>query len=148
MHLPPPLIAVLFIIAMLIFGWIMPGLEIAIPGQKWLAVILLLAGVLCIFMAGGRFFRAKTTIMPNKIEESSALVTEGIYQYSRNPMYLGMALAIAGAGIGGGSLLTPLAVAGFVLVINKVQIEKEEEGLVEIFGDGYREYCSKVRRWI
>ncbi len=148
MHIPPPLIAVIYIVLMFVFSWLVPALSIDIAAQKTIGFLILVAGVGLVVLAGGRFFMAQTTVLPNKIEESSTLVTEGIYQYSRNPMYLGMALAIAGAGIGGGSLLMPIAVAGFVWIINKVQIAPEEVGLAKIFGAEYEAYCAQVRRWI
>jgi len=148
MHIPPPLIAVLFIGAMFLLGWLAPALTFDFAAQRWIAGVLLLAGLVVVALAGKRFFDAKTTILPDRIAESSSLVTGGIYRYTRNPMYLGMVLVIAGAGIGGGSWLMPLAVAGFVLVINRVQIAPEEVGLREIFGQDYVEYCASVRRWI
>jgi len=148
MHIPPPLIAVFAIVFMFIFNWLFPVLAFDFAGQRSIGFLILLAGGGLVVLAGGRFFMAQTTVLPNKIEESSTLVTVGIYQYSRNPMYLGMALAIVGAGIGAGSLLMPIAVAGFVWIINKVQIAPEEVGLAKIFGAEYEAYCAQVRRWI
>lgn len=148
MHLPPPLIAVLFIAAMFVLGWLIPAFNFDFAGQRWIAMVLLIAGFMPAALAGKRFFDAKTTILPDRISETSSLVTDGIYQYTRNPMYLGMALVIAAAGIGRGSWLMPLAVAGFVLVINRVQIAPEEVGLEKLFGQDYVAYCQKVRRWI
>lgn len=148
MHLPPPMIAVAFIALMFVLGWLFPALEFEFGGQRLIGGMLLVFGIGLVAIAGKSFFEAKTTILPDKIDKSSTLVTDGIYKYTRNPMYLGMAIVIVGAGLGAGNWLMPLAVAGFVMVINKIQIAPEEAGLARIFGQDYADFCAKTRRWV
>lgn len=148
MHVPPPVIAVLCIIVMFFAGWLLPGLKFSFAGQGLIGGVLLLVGLALIFLAGMGFSKARTTVLPNMIHKSSSLVTGGIYRFTRNPMYLGMALAIVGAGIGAGNYLTPYALAAFVILITYLQIVEEEAGLAKIFGQEYTDYCTKVRRWI
>ena len=94
------------------------------------------------------FFRAKTTVHPMKPGNTSYLVTVGLYKISRNPMYLGLLVILIGWAVYLGStsplLLPPL----FVWILNKHQIETEEIILTEKFGQEYRDYQRRVRRWI
>jgi protein-S-isoprenylcysteine O-methyltransferase Ste14 len=92
------------------------------------------------------FRRAATTTVPG--EASSELVTWGPYRFSRNPMYVGLVLAYLGeAGIlrqVWPVFLLPLTVA----YVNWVVIPVEEGKLKEVFGEEYKEYQAKVRRWV
>ncbi|MCB1567299.1 MAG: isoprenylcysteine carboxylmethyltransferase family protein [Xanthomonadales bacterium] len=94
------------------------------------------------------FQRAATTINPLKPDEASALVEADVYRFTRNPMYLGMALILLGWAVG---LARPLALLGpvlFVAWITRFQILPEERILRLKFGAGYESYCRRVRRWI
>ena len=91
--------------------------------------------------------RADTTLNPLKPETSSALVTSGIYRYTRNPMYLGMAtwLLAWSAWLG-----TPIGLLGaplFMLYMNQFQIGPEERALRTLFGAEFEAYAARVRRW-
>jgi len=92
------------------------------------------------------FRRADTTIKP--FEESSSLVTHGPFGYSRNPMYLGMVLVLAGAAWMFGTLTSFLVVPVFAVVIQILFIRAEESMLAATFGDEYEDYRRRVRRWI
>jgi len=78
---------------------------------------------------------------------SSAFVTEGVYRWTRNPMYLGMALAYAGAALLLDSLVALLLLIPLVFVIQKEVIAREEAYLEDRFGERYRRYKADVRRW-
>lgn len=92
------------------------------------------------------FFKAGTTRVPG--ESSTTLVRWGPYQLSRNPMYVGLAIAYLGeAGIL--KQLAPIAVLPLVIAyLNWTVIPLEEARLQEVFGDKYRQYRSKVHRWM
>ncbi len=94
------------------------------------------------------FYRVKTTFLPQEMEHSSTLVTGGVYQISRNPMYLGMAAIIAGPGLALGAWATLPVLAVFVWVITTYQIIPEEQALTKSFGDEFVNYKAQVRRWI
>jgi protein-S-isoprenylcysteine O-methyltransferase Ste14 len=109
-------------------------------------VVFAIVGVLLAFSSLGLFRAAHTTTVP--FETASKLVTWGPYQFTRNPMYVGLLLLyIGGAGIEGEPwpliLLLPL-----VLYLDRVVIPVEETRLREAFGDAYQQYCAKVRRWL
>ena len=79
----------------------------------------------------------------------NTLVTSGVFGYSRNPMYLAMALALLGIGfIVGKVILAVLVAIGFVSYLTKFQILPEERLLADLFGAEYRQYCQQVRRWV
>jgi len=102
-----------------------------------------------ITLAGVRVVRrAKTTLNPIKPETTSALVTSGIYRYTRNPMYLGMAtwLLAWSAWLG-----TPVGLLGaplFMLYMNRFQIGPEERALSKLFGAEFAAYRTRARRWL
>ena len=100
--------------------------------------------------AGGtarRFSQRGTTWEPWAPERSSALVTDGPNAVSRNPMYVGMALVLVGTGLLSGRPATCVAAAGLVGTLTP-QIRREEEALAQIFGDEWRAYTQRVRRWL
>ena len=76
------------------------------------------------------------------------MVTDGIYRYSRNPMYLGMALLLAAWALWLGNAAALLGIVLFVALINRYQIRPEERILAAKFGDDYRNYCRRTRRWL
>lgn len=93
-----------------------------------------------------RQFRSVTTLMP--FEQPSALVTGGFFRVSRNPMYTGLLLSIVGAVIMLGSVTPALAIPCFVAVMQKRFIAHEERVLERSFGETYRAYRKRVRRWL
>ena len=114
----------------------------------YLALALVATG--CIFCIAGvvSFRLAKTTVLPNKPEEASRLVTSGVYKLSRNPMYLGFAFILAGWGVWLGSMWDFLGVAGFIAYITLFQIIPEERALHQLFAEQFDDYKSRVKRWL
>jgi protein-S-isoprenylcysteine O-methyltransferase Ste14 len=111
-------------------------------------VVLAALGGISAVLGFRAFGRAKTTVNPIKIQEASALVTTGIYRYTRNPMYLGLTLLLLGWAV---YLSAPWAVLGpaaFVLFITRFQIIPEERILEAKFGAAYTGYRQQVGRWL
>ena len=94
------------------------------------------------------FKKYRTTVNPMKPEETTALVTTGIFSMTRNPMYLGLFFAISGTILIFGSWFGIILLIYFVWYINKFQIMPEEEAMEKLFGKKYNEYRQNVRRWI
>lgn len=120
-----------------------------VPGRPATAVIgaVILAAGLALDIAGVAAVVAHhTTIVPHR--PVAELITTGIYRISRNPMYTGLAVMVAGgallAGNGWPLLLLPLA----LLAVTKLAIEPEEAYLSERYGTTYSEYRRRVRRWL
>lgn len=100
-------------------------------------------------MGGIIFFkRAKTTVDPLQPEKASALVTTGIYQVTRNPMYLGLAFGLVAVAFWFGSVWSLSVIPVFILYMNRFQIIPEERALEKKFGEEFKAYKSKVRRWV
>lgn len=94
-------------------------------------------------------FRAsRTTINPLKPQRTSALVTHGIYRFTRNPMYVGMCFLLLAWAVYLSALLPFAGPAIFVLYITRFQIKPEERVLGQLFGEQYAEYTSRVPRWL
>jgi protein-S-isoprenylcysteine O-methyltransferase Ste14 len=111
------------------------------------ALVALIGGFFCIASVVS-FRRAKTTVNPLKPETASALVRSGIYQVSRNPTYVGFALFLVAWAVYLSSPWTLLGVVGFVLYINRFQIQPEERALAALFAAEFERYKNSVRRWV
>ena len=148
MHIPPPVYMFLAIIGMHYGALFLPFLSFQFAEQFLLSYAFALFGIFILALTVLRYFRRRTTIQPNKLDQMSTLVTDGVNRYSRNPMYLAMLLLILSAGLYWGTFLVLIAAPAFVLVINKMQIEPEEEALEAIFGQEYLDYKQRVRRWM
>ncbi len=94
----------------------------------------------------GLFTRAKTPMIP--FTQSSAVVSSGPYRFTRNPMYLGMALILLGTVFIYGAISGLVVVPLFMLVIQKRFIEGEESHMEELLGEQYLAYKQSVRRWL
>lgn len=146
-RIPPPIIAalaalVLWLVARTSFRFDWPTAAVHASGT-------LVAGLgLVVAVLGVRQFRAaRTTLSPHRPDAASVLVTAGIYAWTRNPMYLGLALVLTGWAVG---LAAPFALVGpvlFVLYITRFQIIPEERILAQKFGEDFATYRRRVRRW-
>lgn len=150
MRLKIPPVVILFLSLGIIFGtsYLFPNLEYDFGYQTLLSRILLALAVLAAF-SGIISFRFKgTTTNPSNPSKATSLVTGGIYKYTRNPMYLGMALILFGGIIRIGNPVAFLGLIFFVWYLTQFQIKPEEEALTELFEGAYKDYCDKVRRWL
>ena len=148
MLIPPPALTLLCLFVIGALDGTFPGLKLQFPGQFVIASLLGFAGLVLVLIAIRGFYQVKTTVLPQEMDRSSSLVTGGVYQISRNPMYLGMAAIIAGPGLALGTWATLPVLALFVWVITAYQIIPEERALKKLFGDGFETYKAQVRRWI
>ncbi|WP_067855638.1 methyltransferase family protein [Nocardia shimofusensis] len=98
--------------------------------------------------AVSRFADEGTTVNPISFANVTTLVTDGPNRFTRNPMYLGLASALTAHAVLRRSAWALLPAAGFVALIDRIQIRAEEEALAERFGEQYEEYCTRVPRWI
>lgn len=143
--IPPPAWALLFFFAAWLIGraaGLAPVFQSTIAGWTVFALGVAIA-------ASGRlaFARAKTEVIPVS-KKNSALVTSGPFSVTRNPMYLGLLVALAGLAIVLGTSAGAIAVVAFFLFVNFVSIPYEEAKMERQFGDQYRLYRKRVRRWV
>jgi len=148
LKIPPPLVALLCVVLM----WYMQGFyPLSWLTAVWalpLAIALALVGIAVASLGANAFRRAHTTVHPLHPEQTSRLVTGGIYQRTRNPMYLGMAIVLLGVALYLADITAYLGLALFVRFISRYQIEPEERVLLEKFGAEFEAYQAQVRRWL
>jgi protein-S-isoprenylcysteine O-methyltransferase Ste14 len=148
LRIPPVLVVAATAGLMWAIAWAFPSLNLTLPGRTPAAILAALTGVLITLAGVVEFRRARTTTNPLRPANATSLVEGGIYRMTRNPMYLGFALALLGWGI---FLSSPLSLAVlflFVAYMNRFQIAPEEKALESLFGDEFAAYRSKVRRWL
>lgn len=123
-----------------------PGRRLIAKPWNYLGIFPMLAGLLVSGWASRLFKEAATTIKP--FVQSSCLITEGPYRFSRHPIYAGMALFLIGVAVLLGTVTPMPVVLAFILAADKVFIRGEERAMEQTFGDAYVEYRKRVRRWI
>ncbi len=148
LKIPPLLVWLLCAGAMRGVAYAAPKLSFTLAGSSAIALALVALGGALAF-AGVIAFRLKrTTVNPLTPSASSAVVSSGVYRLSRNPMYLGFLLALAGWALylanAGAALLLP----AFVAYMTQYQIKPEERVLLAKFGVEFAHYMSRVRRWL
>jgi protein-S-isoprenylcysteine O-methyltransferase Ste14 len=148
LKIPPGPLAALFGAAMFGVSATTPAATFRVPGRTGIAIgLALLATVIA--LAGVVAFRAnRTTVNPLNPAAASALVSSGVYRFSRNPMYLGFLLALSAWAIYLSNALAALLLPAFVAYMNRFQIKPEERALLAKFGPAFSKYVAAVRRWV
>jgi protein-S-isoprenylcysteine O-methyltransferase Ste14 len=145
-ELRPPRIAMLLLAAAAALHWLTPlGRQPVVP-SAWLAVVTGTAGFAIMIRAWWQFRRDSVAICPTA--ETDRLITDGIYRVTRNPMYLGIVLMLAGVASWFGTLPFVTAAAAWWAIIQFVFCPYEERKLESTFGAVYRDYRNRVRRWL
>lgn len=142
---PPPLIFIGLLLAGLAADDVF-GLNPATPGAvRGVGIGIALLGFGLIVSAVRQFRRAGND--PEPWKPDAAFVAQGLYRFSRNPMYLGMTLMLMGIALALDSLGALLLVPVALLLTDRFVIAREERHLARRFGTEYQEYCRHVRRW-
>lgn len=142
----PPTYGMLAVVAMVALHLLAPGMGVAEAPITWLGVPFIAVGLILNLWAGGLFTRRRTPFNP--FSGARLLVRDGPFQLSRNPMYLGMVLAALGMAMLMGTLTPFVVVAGLAWLLQARFIVVEEAMLEETFGEDYRDYRRRVRRWV
>lgn len=144
--LPPPLIYLLFLAA----AWILDTwLPVALGRNLWTHYFgwgLIDAGLLLMLWAGLLMLWRKTTVNP--YGQPAKLLVDGPFRLSRNPIYLADSLIYCGIALLWGSLWPWLLLPALIFSMQRGVIVHEERLLAELFGEDYRAYCRRVRRWL
>lgn len=146
--IPPPIQALLSAIMMYLINRYFTHANFSLNGINIFALIFLIIAAIIIILSMYKFKKIKTTISPLRPNKTSSLVKSGIYEYTRNPMYLGLLLMLFSIALFLKNFISFLIIPLFILFITKNQILPEEEALENIFGQEYKNYKKKVRRWI
>ena len=148
LKIPPLLVGLVTAGAMLGVAHSAPRLSFTLPGSSAIAVTLAALGGILAVAGVVAFHDKRTTVNPLTPSASSSVVSSGVYRVSRNPMYLGFLLALAGWAVylsnAGAALLLPV----FIAYMTQYQIKPEERALLAKFGSEFAEYMSRVRRWL
>lgn len=144
--LPPPIILAIAILLGFGLDYLWPRPFAPDWGRFYLGPALMVAAV-ALAIAGARQFKAAGTSV-NPWVPSTAIVTTGVFAYTRNPMYLAMAILLVGIGLLGNTLWFLAVLIGFVGLMQVGVILREEAYLERKFGAPYSDYKNRVRRWI
>ena len=143
----PPIALLIAFVAGIVLEWLrpLPFVPASIP-RVWIGVLLFAAGFALAIWAFMSFRKAGTNVQTS--EPTTAIVESGPYGFSRNPIYTGMCLALAGLAVGFNSLWVLAMLVPFYLVIRYGVVAREEAYLERKFGGVYLNYKARVRRWL
>lgn len=146
---PPPLIALAAVVLGFVLDRVMPAFLLSVLlsfGARVVIGMVALAAGAALALAGERSFaRAGTAVKP--WQPSTALVTDGVFGWLRNPMYVGLTLMLAGVSVGFASDWTLVMTVAFAIIIHFGVVKREERYLAAKFGDTYRNYLERVPRY-
>jgi protein-S-isoprenylcysteine O-methyltransferase Ste14 len=142
----PPTHFFTYLIISVLLHFFLPVAQIIELPFNWLGFVFFFFGGILNIWTDQLFKKNKTTVKPD--EKPALLIQTGPFKFSRNPMYLGMALLLFGAGIILGSVMSFAGFIIFVLAMEFSFIPQEEKILAEQFGQDFESYKRKVRRWI
>lgn len=142
----PTMYLLLSILAMLALNWLAPVRKIIPSPWHLLGLVPLFAGVALNLQADRAFHAARTSVKP--FELPSALIRDGVFRFTRNPMYLGFVLVLLGIGVLLRSVPPFLIIPAYGLLVDRVFITAEESNLERCFGDAWAQYRARVRRWL
>jgi protein-S-isoprenylcysteine O-methyltransferase Ste14 len=148
LRVPPDVVWLVVAAAMWLVSKMTPTLGVSLPIRGGAAALLVAAGAAIIVAARVMLARAGTTWHPTEPERTTALVTGGVFRFSRNPMYLGMLFVLVGWAAVLASPFALLLAVVFPMYLWRFQIRPEERTLSALLGEEYRDYARRVRRWL
>ncbi|KAB8139933.1 isoprenylcysteine carboxylmethyltransferase family protein [Chloroflexia bacterium SDU3-3] len=148
LKIPPVVVFLIAAALMWLLSALGAALTLPVPHRSLVALPIALAGAAIGLLGVRTFRRAATTVDPLHPDKAATVVRQGIYRHTRNPMYLGLALALLAWAVFFGNALALLVLPLFILYMTRFQIVPEERALAAKFGEDYRAYTREVRRWI
>lgn len=146
MRILPPRLVLIFVIAMVAADLLAPATAVIGPAWRWAGVLPMAGGIALTIAAARQFDRARTNI--RTFDEPTLLVTDGLFRFSRNPMYLGFVLFLVGLGVFLGTLPAMLMALAFAIIADRWYIRFEERAMRAKFGEAYAAYATRTRRWL
>jgi protein-S-isoprenylcysteine O-methyltransferase Ste14 len=142
----PPRIALTLLAIAAAWHWLLPLPDVALHASGPIGAGLVLAGLAILLGGWWQFRQRDVAICPTA--ETRALLTDGIYAWTRNPMYLGMVTMLIGVAVGVGALSFWIAAVAYLTLLDRVFCRYEERKLAATFGSRYVDYREHVRRWL
>lgn len=146
--IPPPIVAIFFAVLMKFLAPYGPSISMPETFNLILCSAITIVALVVDISAILSFKKMQTTVNPLKPSSATQLVVNGVYHFSRNPMYLGMVLLLSAWGIYLSSLFGLFLILGFVFYITRFQIRPEERALTKLFTTDFINYKQTVRRWL
>tara|TARA_B100000287_G_scaffold397077_1_gene413290 strand:- start:726 stop:1172 length:447 start_codon:yes stop_codon:yes gene_type:complete len=144
--IPPPVVTLVSALLIFFSKELFPSY--AFDYQSMLSIGVFISGLMILVSAVSLFKKKETTVNPMSPEKASSLVVDGVFKYTRNPMYLGMSVVLLSISIQFNLIGGLLIVCLFVAYITIFQIIPEEEAMEENFGEEYLSFKKSTRRWI
>ena len=144
--IPPPIVTLVSALLIFFSRELFPNY--VFEYQSMLSIAIFISGLMILFSAVSLFKEKETTVNPMSPEKASSLVVDGVFKYTRNPMYLGMSVVLLSISIQFNLIGGLLIVSLFVAYITAFQIIPEEAKLNKIFGEKFIEYKKKTRMWL
>jgi len=148
LKVPPLLVWLVFAGAMYGVAYVAPGISYTLPARFALALALVVPGGAVALAGVVAFRKERTTVNPLTPGASSFVVSSGVYRVSRNPMYLGFFLPLAGWALYLSNAGVVLLLPAFLAYLTQYQIKPEERALLAKFGPEFAHYMARVRRWL
>ncbi len=143
----PPIAWLVAVLTGLVLNWLLPLPFVpAMVPAGWLGALVFALALALFVWAIATIIRAGSNVPSSR--PTTTIVDSGPYRLTRNPIYLGMVLGLIGLAIALNSLWLLLTLVPFVLVIRYGVVAREEVYLERKFGDVYRHYQARVRRWL
>ncbi len=148
LKIPPPAYALMIGALMWLLNQFFPIMQLIDSPWNKIGMVIIVLTISLDLSSIYLFLKKHTTANPMKPQNTSRLVVEGLYKYTRNPMYVGLLIILFGYAIWLGSFSPFLLLPLFYLVITEMQIKPEERILEQKFGQSYLDYKNRVRRWL
>ena len=145
-RIPPPIVTLVFGLSIYFSREIFQVVEIKY--SFYIGILLLVLGLAILISAVRLFRKDKTTVNTLSPEQATKLVTDGIFKYSRNPMYLGMVFILSSMAVFFNLIGGIILIALFCFYITKFQIIPEERAMSNLFSQDFNQYKQATRRWI
>ena len=145
-RLLPPFLFLICVVMMVLLSTDYPIIRFLQYPWTLIGILDLIGGLGITLVAGIQFMRAKTNL--KTFDKPDQFVTSGLFKFSRNPMYLGFAIATIGVAIYLGALSPFFICILFIVIADRWYIAYEERVMADTFGQDYMDYKAKVRRWI
>ena len=142
----PPVWLAFGLVTVFLLNEYLPGTRFTSLASQAVGGVFIVLGLLLLVISNGAFVRAGTDAIP--FRNVTALVTTGVYRYTRNPMYLGMTAVLLGCAVTVGSSLALLVPVVFAIIVEWRFIRPEEDMLRGLFPQEFPAYCARVRRWL
>jgi len=143
---PPPVLYGAALIAALVLHWFRPLPIFSASVVRWLGIALVAVGLAVVIRVFRTMRAAGTNVDPRR--PTTAIVTTGLFRFSRNPLYVGLTLMYLGLTLVFNTWWAIVLLVPLLMTMHRGVVQREERYLEQKFGEAYRQYRSRVRRYL